>query len=311
MDQSHRRAYAAIGVTLALWASAFVAIRYLGEDFSPGALSLGRHVVAALAIGVVLLGRPFTRPNRRHWPTIIAIGVLWFAVYHVALNEAERRIDAGTASMLLQVSPIIITGLAIAFLGERATSGLAIGLLVAFGGVSLIGFSTSEGGGGDVVGVVLCLVSCCAYAVSVVLQKPLLREVPALELTWLSTLVGAVATLPFLPTLVDEATAAPAASVGWLVYLGVFPTAVAFTTYTFALKYLSATTLGMSTYLVPPITVLIAWIALGETPPALAYVGGVLCLVGVWWARRPVSRPRPPSPAPEPQGVPAPGGSVG
>lgn len=290
MDQAHPRAYAAIGVTLVLWASAFVAIRHLGSDFSPGALSLGRQLVAAVALAAVVLTRPFTRPRREHWRSVAVIGVLWFAVYHVALNEAERRVDAGTASMLLQVSPIIITLLAIVFLGERATSGLLIGLLVAFGGVTLIGFSTSDGGGGDLLGVLLCLVSCAAYAISVILQKPLLREVPALELTWLATLVGTVVTLPFLPQLVGELGDAPASSIGWLVYLGVFPTAVAFTTYAFALGHLSASTLGLSTYLVPPITVLIAWVALGETPPALAYVGGVLCLVGVWWARRPARR---------------------
>ena len=51
MDQAHPRAYAAIGVTLVLWASAFVAIRHLGTDFSPGALSLGRQLVAAVARG--------------------------------------------------------------------------------------------------------------------------------------------------------------------------------------------------------------------------------------------------------------------
>lgn len=308
MDQNHGRAYAAIGVTLVFWASAFVAIRHLGEDFSPGALSLGRQLVAAVALAVVLVGRPFTRPRRQHWPSIVVIGVLWFAVYHVALNEAEQRVDAGTASMLLQVSPIIITVLAIAFLGERATSGLVIGLLVAFGGVTLISFSTSDSGGGrDLVGVVLCLVSCAAYAVSVVLQKPMLREVPALELTWLSTLVGTVVTLPFLPQLVDEAGAAPASSIAWLVYLGVFPTAVAFTTYSFALKHLSASTLGISTYLVPPITVVIAWVALDETPPALAYVGGVLCLAGVWWARRTTTARRPPQRVRAEQVAPGPG----
>jgi len=306
MEQTVGRAYAAIGVTLVLWASAFVAIRHLGGDFSPGALSLGRQLVAAIALAVVVLSRPFTRPQRRHWPTIVVIGVLWFAVYHVALNEAEQRVDAGTASMLLQVSPIIITVLAIAFLGERATSGLVIGLLVAFAGVTLIGFSTSEGGGGDLLGVLLCLVSCASYAVSLVLQKPLLREVPALELTWLATLVGTLVTLPFLPRLVDEVGEAPASSIGWLVYLGIFPTAVAFTTYAFALKHLTASTLGMSTYLVPPITVLIAWVALGETPPALAYVGGVLCLAGVWWARRPTNARQPPQAVQEEQAAPGP-----
>ncbi|HSV41672.1 MAG TPA: DMT family transporter, partial [Nocardioidaceae bacterium] len=274
-----RRAYAAIGITLVLWASAFVAIRHLGEDFSPGALSLGRQLVAAIALAFVVFARGMTAaPRRSDWPSLLAIGVLWFAVYHVALNEAEQRVDAGTASMLLQVSPILLTVLAIAFLGERATSGLVIGLLVSFAGVTLIGFSTSDGSNGDLVGVLLCLVSCLAYAVSVVLQKPLLRRLPALELTWIATVVGTLVTLPFLPQLVDEAQQAPVSSVYWLIYLGLFPTALAFTTYAFALTHLSASTLGLSTYLVPPITVLIAWVALGETPPPLAYVGGVLCL---------------------------------
>ncbi len=285
-----RRAYAAVAVTLVLWASAFVAIRHLGQDFHPGALSLGRQLVAALALAAVVLVRGSRKPALRDWPTIVVIGVLWFAVYHVALNEAERRVDAGTASMLLQVSPIILTVLAIMFLGERATAGLVVGLLVSFGGVCLIGLATSEGGGGgDLVGVLLCLVSCFAYSISVVLQKPLLARLPALELTFLATVVGALVTLPFLPQLVEDTQAAPTSSVWWLIYLGVFPTALAFTTYAYALGHLSASTMGLSTYLVPPITVLIAWLFLNETPPALAYVGGVLCLAGVWWARRPVS----------------------
>jgi drug/metabolite transporter (DMT)-like permease len=71
-----------------------------------------------------------------------------------------------------------------------------------------------------------------------------------------------------------------------VVYLGVFPTAIAFTTYAFALTHMSASSLGVTTYLVPPITVLMAWLLLAETPPALAYVGGALCLVGVALARR-------------------------
>ena len=49
------------------------------------------------------------------------IGVLWFGVYNVALNEGERRVDAGTAAMLIQVSPVLIALLAALFLGERFT----------------------------------------------------------------------------------------------------------------------------------------------------------------------------------------------
>ena len=48
---------------------------------------------------------------------------------------------------------------------------------------------------------------------------------------------------------------APASSIWWLVYLGVFPTAIAFTTYAFALRHMTASSLGVTTYLVPPITI--------------------------------------------------------
>ena len=49
---------------------------------------------------------------------------------------------------------------------------------------------------------------------------------------------------------------------------------------------MSASSLGVTTYLVPPITIVMGWLFLSETPPGMAYVGGVLALVGVAVARR-------------------------
>ncbi|HEY0951994.1 DMT family transporter [Nocardioides sp.] len=276
----------AVAVTLVFWASAFVAIRHLGEDFSPGALSLGRLLVGALCLGVVALSRGVPRPTGREWVSIVAIGVLWFGVYNVALNEGEHRIDAGTAAMLIQVSPVLIAFLAAAFLHERFTLYLGIGLALAFGGVGLISLATSEGGGNDVVGVLLCLVSAVVYSVSLILQKPLVARLTAIHVTWLACTIGALACLPFVGQLLDEAGDAPASSIFWVVYLGVFPTAIAFTTYAYALRHMSASSLGVTTYLVPPITIVMGLVLLDETPPTMAYVGGALALVGVAVARR-------------------------
>jgi drug/metabolite transporter (DMT)-like permease len=277
---------AAVGVTLVFWASAFVAIRHLGHDFSPGALSLGRLLVGAVCLGAVALSRGVPRPTGREWVSILAIGVLWFGVYNVALNEGERRVDAGTAAMLIQISPVLIAFLAAAFLSERFTLYLGIGLALAFAGVGLISVSISDGGDRDVLGVVLCLVSAVVYSVSLILQKPLVARLPAIHVTWLACTVGAVVCLPFLGRLLDEAADAPASSILWVVYLGVFPTAIAFTLYAFALSHMSASSLGVTTYLVPPITIVMGLVFLDEAPPAMAYVGGALALVGVAVARR-------------------------
>ena len=56
--------------------------------------------------------------------------------------------------------------------------------------------------------------------------------------------------------------------------------------------------MGSTTYLVPPLAILMGWAILGETPPALALLGGVLCLTGAAMARRTPARL-------EPEGVPA------
>jgi len=292
------RPLTAVVVTLLLWASAFVAIRHLGRDFDPGALSLGRLLVGAACLAIAALATGLTRPTRGELIRIVAIGVLWFAIYNLALNEGERRVDAGTASMLIQIAPVLIAVLAAVFLSERFTVWLVLGLALAFGGVVLISLSTTPGGDRDVVGVALCLVSALVYSVSVILQKPVMARLSAVQVVWLACTVGAVVCLPFAGDLVEQTAAAPVSSVLWLVYLGIFPTAIAFTTYAYALRHMSASSLGVTTYLVPPITIVLGLVFLDEAPPALAYVGGALALVGVAVARR---RPRAKiEPVPEP-----------
>jgi drug/metabolite transporter (DMT)-like permease len=276
----------AVAITLLLWSSAFVAIRHLGESFSPGALSLGRLLVGSVALGVVLLARSWVRPTRREWLGLVIIGLLWFALYNVALNAGERRVDAGTAAMLIQLSPVLVAVLAAIFLKEKATVFLGIGLVVAFAGVVLIATSVSGHGDSDPFGVFLCLVSAAAYAVSLIFQKPLVSRLSAIQVTWTACTVGALACLPFADDLVRETADAGTSDVLWVVYLGVFPTAIAFSTYAFALSFMSAGSLSVTTYLVPPITVLLSWVLLSEAPPAMAYVGGALALVGVALARR-------------------------
>ena len=279
----------AVATTLVLWASAFVAIRHLGHDFSPGALTVGRLAVASVLLGAYAARRGLVRPSRGDWWRLLAIGALWYAVYNLALNEGEQRVDAGTAALLIQFAPVVLAVLAATFLGERFTRELGIGLVVALSGVALITVSSSESSERDVLGVVLCLVAAVAYAISLTLQKPLMTGMPAGQVTWLSCTVGLVLCLPFAGDLVRQVGQAPPASTAWLVYLGVFPTAVAFTTYAYALGHMDASRLGVTTYLVPVITIAMAWVLLGEAPPPLAYAGGALAMLGVALARR---RPR-------------------
>jgi drug/metabolite transporter (DMT)-like permease len=273
-------------VTVGLWASAFIGIRAAGKEVGPGGLSLARLVVGALALGALVAVRREPLPPRRDTGRLIACGVLWFGIYNVALNEAERRVDAGTAAMLVNVGPVLIAVLAGVLLGEGFPRTLLFGCAVAFAGTTLIGIATSQHGVDAGWGTALCLVAAVTYAGGVVAQKPLLERSSALSITWLACCVGAVCCLPFTGAMVRDLGDASSGTLVWIAYLGLFPTAVAFTTWAYALSSTSAGRMGSTTYLVPPLAIVMGWIAFGESPVALAFVGGALCIAGAVLARR-------------------------
>ena len=273
-------------VTVVLWASAFIGIRAAGEDLSPGALSLGRLAVGSALLGVFVLAQRERLPGRRDLPLLLVCGVLWFGFYNLALNEAEQRVDAGTAAMLVNVGPVLIALLAGSVLREGYPRMLVVGCAVAFAGAVVIGLATSERGVAASWGAVLCVAAAAFYAGGVVSQKPLLSRVSALQVTWVAATIGLVVCLPFAPNLVDELGRADGSSIAWMVYLGAFPTAIGFMTWAYALSRTTAGRMGATTYLVPPIAILIGWALLDESPEALAFLGGALCLAGVVITRR-------------------------
>src|SRR3954449_13323487 len=206
---------AAALVTVVLWASAFVAIRHVGHVLSPGALTLGRLLVGTVVLGLMMLTRRAPLPAARFWPRLVVCGVLWFGLYSVALNAAERRVDAGTASMLVNVGPVFIAILAGLLLGEGFPRRLLIGSAVSFVGVVVIGVATSGQQGADAGGVALCVVAAAAYATAMVTQKTLLADLPALQVTWLACTIGAVVCLPFGPSLARELDGAEMSTWWW------------------------------------------------------------------------------------------------
>jgi drug/metabolite transporter (DMT)-like permease len=283
-----RAAAVAAGATVLMWASAFVVIRDVGDTLSPAPLALVRLAVAAVALGALMLvvRRP-TRRLPRSWTSVglvVAYGVLWLAGYTVALNAGEQHIDAGTAALLVNLAPLMIAFGAGRFLGEGFPRPLIVGSVVALGGVAII--ATDSSSGGDWVGVVCCLAAAALFTVGMLIQKVTLHHVDGLTATWLACVAGTVVLLPWAPQLVDELRTASTGAVAGAVYLGIFPTAIGFVLWAYALRRTGTGRLGATTYAVPAISVLMSWIVLSETPTAFGLVGGAICLLGVAISRR-------------------------
>lgn len=242
--------------------------------------------MSCVLLGTVALVRRDPLPRRCDLLIVVAYGVLWLAFYSVTLNAAERRVDAGTAAMLVNTGPILIAILAGLLLHEGFPRGLFAGCAVAFGGCVLIGIATSRSGAHSALGIALCLVAALAYSTAVVVQKPVLARVPPFQVTWIGCVAATMACLPFAPALASQAGNADGGALAWTIYLGAVPTALGFATWSFALRRTSAGRMGSLTYLAPIVAIVLGWVVLGERPPWLAVAGGGLCLAGVALARR-------------------------
>lgn len=277
---SDARVLLSLGATVFFWASAYAGIRDALQAFGPGQVALARLLVAAVVLALYAVTTRMRMPEARDLPVILFAGLLAFAVYHVALNYGEITVSAGAAGVLIATAPVYTALLAAAFLGERLRPLGWAGMAVSFTGAALI--SVDEGGGFTLdPGAFLILLSAVCVSVYFVFQKPYLAKYGALAFTTYAIWAGTVFVLPYLPGLFSQSLAASAGTTLVLVYLGLFPTALGYVTYAYAMSRMDASVAVSFLYLIPVLAYLIGWAWLGETPTPLSVIGGLLALAGV------------------------------
>lgn len=272
--------WAAIAVALLLWASAFAGIRAGLRDYGPGEVALLRFGTASVVLVLFALATRMRFPDRRDLPVIALAGFLGISVYHVALNFGERTVESGAAALIISASPIFTSMLSSRFLGERITRWGWTGILISFAGVALISFG--EGGGGRLnTDALLILVAAVATSLYFIVSKPPLRRYSGLEFTSYAIWAGTVPMLIFAPTLWQQFQSAQPSSTLAVVYLGVFPGAIAYVLWGHALSKMPASSLSAFLYAQPVNAAVIAWAWLGEIPALLTVIGGVIAVAGV------------------------------
>jgi drug/metabolite transporter (DMT)-like permease len=276
----------ALAATVLLWGSAFAAIRSALEHFSATHLSVLRLLVATLALCAIAVARGVRLPPRRDLPAIAAVGFTGMTAYQLLLNSGEQTVPAGTASLLVNLSPVFTAIGAAAWLGEDMTRRRWTGVVVACSGATLIALA-GEGGIALEEGALLVLGAAVAQAAFFLVQKPLLRRHGSLELTTWAMAIGALLALGFAPGLPAAIGSAPAEALLAVAFLGVGASALGFVTWAYACARVDVSVAAATLYTVPVVAFGAGWLWLGERPAAAALAGGAIALAGVALVARP------------------------
>lgn len=275
----------ALLVSVALWSTAFVGIRWGISSYSPGSLSLLRFLVASVCLIPPLFASRPRLPKAKEWGGIAMVGLIGIAAYSVLLNTGEKTVPAGIASFIVSQTPVITAVLAVLFLRERIDRITILGIAISAGGVTLI--VLGEGLQIDFsLGLLIIALAAICGSMHSVFQKPLLNTMPLAQVIAYATWAGTLALMVFAPTLLDEIGNASFESTAAAVYLGIVPAAMAQWCWAYGLKHTSVINATLYLYTMPILTTLFGWLFLGEAPTLYALVGGVIALFGAALVQR-------------------------
>jgi drug/metabolite transporter (DMT)-like permease len=275
------RVATALGITILTWGSAFAAIRIALHAFDPGEMALLRLSFASAGLAIYAVATRMRLPAVRDLPAIFLLGFLGFGFYNTALNYGELTVQAGVASLLIATAPIFTALFAVVFLKERLGPRGWLGILTAFAGVVLI-VAGQQGSFGISRGAFFILSAALSVAIYFVAQRPLLKRYSPLELTTYSIWSGTVLIVFYLPRLVGECHTATWQMIAAVAYLGVFPAALGFVLWNYAMSRLTVSRISSFLYLVPVAAMTGGWLMLREIPTALSLCGGPVAVAGVF-----------------------------
>ncbi|MHD0396308.1 DMT family transporter [Staphylococcus simulans] len=273
--------YMAFGITILLWASAFPAIKLALQDFKAEQLSSLRLFIAAIILCGISIVKKVSFPHIKDIPFILLLGFCGFTVYHVALSIGEYYVSAGVASLIVSTTPIFSALLATFFLKEKFSKLAWLGSIIAFIGVAFISLGNGDQRSAVLFGIVLILIASLGESVYFSFQKSLLDKYGFFPLTVYTIISGALFMMIFLPSSFNALEHAHMNTMIAVLYLGIFPTVLPYIALAYTIQKVGVSDATISLYLTPAVSLLLAYLLLGEIPTRIAILGGIITLIGV------------------------------
>ena len=267
----------------AIWGASFLFIAEGLRAVGPNGVTFTRILVGFATLALVPAAR--APLPREAWGRAALLGVIWMAFPLTMFPYAEQRVSSALTGMLNGATPLFVAAVA-SFLARRAPSrGVLAGLAVGLTGAVLVAWPALGEGQSSLQGVLLILAALAAYGFALNLARPLQQQYGALPVIFRAQAVALALTAPLGVRELAAARFTPGPLLS-LLALGALGTGVAYVLLAVAAGRLGATRAAATTFLIPPVALVLGVLVRDERVAALSVVGGGVCVAGAWLIQR-------------------------
>jgi len=231
-DQRAVKSAIAALITVSLWASAFPAVKYLLDYYSAESILVFRFLIASLVLLAIIVLKKVKPPAKKDIPLFALAGFLGIFLYSWLFISGVNTVPSGVSSFLIASAPVFATLFSIVFLREKVKLLAWFGIILSFCGLMLVTISQMSGFVMNI-GVVLLVGASISTSLYTIIQRKLTRKYTPFEAAAYSVLFGSLFTLVFLPGLIREISTVPLVVNIIPLYLGIFPAAIAYLSWSY------------------------------------------------------------------------------
>ena len=278
----------------AIWGSAFIAIKLSLEYFAPVSVASYRLIIASIFLLIFyIIGQYKTLLSKKDLLMLIFVGVVGNFLPFYLISWSEQFIQSSTAGILMGIGPILTLILS-HFLtkDDKINSVKLLSIIVGFIGVLFIFeidslFSFQSSNSLQLISKFLIIIAALGYMISNIVAYNTLKHIDSFSITFFATLFGALISIPFLIfSEFNQPSYFSIKSILPILYLGIFPTALAFQLRYHITKTSGPVFLSYVAYLIPIFALIWGFILLSEKIYFSSIVGITLILIGVFIGRK-------------------------
>lgn len=282
--------WANLGIVYVVWGSTYFGIAISIETIPPFLMAAVRFAIAgAILLAWDLLRHPEARrlPTRRQLLDSFIVGGLLLGVGNGFVVFGQKTVPSGIAAILIGMMPLWFALLGWLYLRQRLPRLVVGAIALGFGGVALLIWPSGEGANRfDTLGLVILFLAPLGWAHGSIYSARRAKLPPSpLTASGLQMLAGAVVTGIESLIVGEPATFDPAqvssASIIAVVYLVLFGSMLAYTSYGWLLRNAPLSLVGTYAYVNPVVAVALGTVFLHESISARTIVASAVILVAV------------------------------